>query len=119
MSFLSKIACVVVAFVFAHSALAAPPSGREIDEETAYHLATLYMYRYLSFCGAAQEPVSSGKYWYVPLRMGQGADLYGSVHIEKRTGVITYRGKTFEDPTGKQQQPTTTAKELELGKNPG
>jgi len=114
MSFLSKIASISLALFLAHSVLAATPrASREIDEETAYRLATLYMYRYLSFCGAAQDPVSHGRYWYVPLRMGQGADLYGSVHIDKRTGVITYRGKTFEDPTGKQQQPPTTAKELE------
>jgi hypothetical protein len=114
MSFLSKIAPLSVALLLAHSALAATPRGpHEIDEDTAYHLATSYMCRYISLCGAAQDPISHRKHWYVPLRVGVGAELFGSVRIDKLTGVISYRGKTFADQKGS-RPPTTTARALEI-----
>jgi hypothetical protein len=111
MSGLSKMTSVSFALVLAGSALSATPRGsHEIDTDTAYHLATLYMYRYISLCGAAQDPILRGKYWLVPLRVGVGAELYGSVRIDKLSGVMSYRGKTVSD---QDRPPMTTARELE------
>jgi hypothetical protein len=110
----SKIISAGLGLLLACSGLAgAPRLPREIDEDTAYRLATLYMYHYLSLCGAAQDPVSRGKYWFVPLRIGQGAELYGSVRIDKHTGVITYRGRSFEDDRNRAHE-TITAQQLEI-----
>ena len=69
--------------------IAASPGG--ITADHAYALAHWYMHRYVSLCGAAQEPVLHEQRWEVPLLTGQGADPSGSVYIDCRTHIVSYR----------------------------
>jgi hypothetical protein len=89
-AFASAVACMILASCATESALtSAAPGG--ISADHAYALGHWYMHRYVSLCGAAQEPILHGERWEVPLLTGQGAEPSGSVYVDCRTHVVSYR----------------------------
>jgi hypothetical protein len=76
---------ILLALTFAS---AARPEG--ISSQRAYDLATTYMMQYISLCGVVEAPISRGTFWELPIRIGQAAQSAGVIHVDKRTGSVSY-----------------------------
>ena len=80
-----------------------------VSSQRAHDLATTYMMQYISLCGIVEEAVARSTYWELPIRVGQGAEPAGAIHVDKRTGLVSYRGH----PTATPESLATWEKSLE------
>ena len=61
-----------------------------IDVHEADALAAIYLWEYVSGCGAPSQPILENDTWVSPLRVGVGGTLSGEVvRIDARTGEIS------------------------------
>ena len=61
-----------------------------VSSQRAHDLATTYMMQYISLCGVVDAPISRATYWELPIRVGQAAQLAGAIHVDKRSGRVSY-----------------------------
>jgi hypothetical protein len=76
---------ILVALTFPAVAQAEP-----ISSSRAHDLATTYMMQYISLCGVVEAPISRATYWELPIRVGQAAQPAGAIHVDKRSGTVSY-----------------------------
>jgi hypothetical protein len=76
---------ILLALTFASQAR---PEG--ISSQRAHDLATTYMMQYISLCGVVEAPISRATFWELPIRIGQAAQPAGAIHVDKRTGSVSY-----------------------------
>jgi hypothetical protein len=89
------VSCLAVVLALLLSAVT---EAQTISAERAHDLATTYMMRYISLCGLVEEAVPRSTYWELPIRVGQGAEPAGAIHVDKRSGIVSYRGHPTATP---------------------
>jgi hypothetical protein len=80
-----------------------------ITPSRAHDLATTYMMQCISLCGVVEAPISRAAYWELPIRVGQAAQPAGAIHVDKRSGTVSYR----HHPTATPQSLAAWEKSLE------
>lgn len=90
----------------AASALIGSRAHAAVSAAQARELATTYFLCYVGFCGGTEEAIEREAYWEVPFFIGEAAATSGSIHVDKRSGMLSYS-------YGGQSYPTVTPAQLE------
>jgi hypothetical protein len=61
-----------------------------VSSQRAHDLATTYMMQYISLCGVVETAIPRDTYWELPIRVGQAAEPAGAIHVDKRSGTVSY-----------------------------
>jgi len=85
----------------------------DFSAEEAYRLANTYRILHITGCGGTKLPVARQSYWELPLLFGIAAAPRGSIHVDRRTGTVSYswRGERYPTLSPKQLWDEEYAKE--------
>src|SRR5689334_7742056 len=89
---------LIAAFIIAAEVVLAADTGG-ISAARARRLASDYMTCYINGCGGVEEPIARADYWEVPVRSGIIGAREGAIHVDRRTGVVSYRWRGTSHPT--------------------
>jgi hypothetical protein len=93
-SLITKIIVIAACSIASARIATSTPTTRstEISADRAWHLAARYYRRHVSGCGGVGQVTLRGDYWDAPVHFGVTGQLRGSIHVDRRTGTVSYGG---------------------------
>jgi hypothetical protein len=95
---------VTALLLCAHLIAAAETIAVGVSATRARRLASDYMLCYIGGCGGVEEPIAHGDYWEIPIRVGIVGAREGAIHVDRRTGVLSYSWNGKSQPTVSPEQ---------------